>query len=277
MNSEKRIEELFREASALGDEDAVKKLIEAGVDINSQHSINGWTSLHWAAKRGHTSIIRLLLSHGADPSLTSKYGESSLDVAKNEEIHDILSGNSECPSEYQAKSPLPITPNYLSNPALAPKIDKKDVKSSEIIYSNNFVENESKRKYEEEIVLKVRIAESLDPDFIEIEVPLKDLTYDNVYRICCEELDVLPKNVLKLRKLPNTIIRKDKDVLRFQNFQELELVLKLSNEITKHQTVKAPLNDTVSIESSKCINNNSASNSPLIKKSNYCKNGTILY
>lgn len=278
MNSEKRNEELLREASALGDEDAIRKLIESGVDVNSQHSINGWTGLHWAAKRGHASIVRMLLSHGADPSLTSAYGESSLAVAKNEDIHNILSGNSESQSEYQAKSPLPITPNYLSNPTLAPKIDKKDIRSSEIVYSNNFVENESKRKYEEEIVLKVRIAESFDPDFIEIEVPLKDLTYENVYKICCEELNVSPKNVLKLRKLPNTIIRKDKDVLRFQNFQELELVLKLSNGIPKQQIITVPLSDTVSLESNKCIiNNNSASDSPLIKKSNYCKNGTILY
>ncbi|GIX85711.1 ankyrin repeat domain-containing protein 40 [Caerostris extrusa] len=53
---------------------------------------------------------------------------------------------------------------------------------------------------EEKIVLKARIAESLDPDFIEIEVPLKDLTYENVCRICCEELEVSPKHVLKLRK-----------------------------------------------------------------------------
>ncbi|GFR12409.1 ankyrin repeat domain-containing protein 40 [Trichonephila clavata] len=276
MNSEKRNEELLREASALGDEDAIRKLIECGVDVNSQHSMNGWTGLHWAAKRGHASIVRLLLSHGADPSLTSVYGESSFTVAKNEDIHNILSGNSDSPSEYQAKSPLPITPNYISNPALAPKIDK-EIRSSDIVHSNSFVENESKRKYEEEIVLKVRIAESLDPDFIEIEVPLKDLTYENVYKICCEELDVSPKNVLKLRKLPNTIIRKDKDVLRFQNFQELELVLKLSNGTLKQQTIKVPVSDTVSLESNKCINNNSAANLPLAKKSNYCKNGTILY
>ncbi|GFT87915.1 ankyrin repeat domain-containing protein 40 [Trichonephila clavipes] len=148
MNSEKRNEELLREASALGDEDAIRKLIECGVDVNSQHSMNGWTGLHWAAKRGHASIVRLLLSHGADPSLTSVYGESSFAVAKNEDIHNILSGNSECPFEYQAKSPLPITPNYISNPALAPKIDK-EIRSSDIVHSNSLVENESKRKYEE--------------------------------------------------------------------------------------------------------------------------------
>ncbi|GIX85709.1 ankyrin repeat domain-containing protein 40 [Caerostris extrusa] len=125
MNSERRNEELLREACALGDEDGIRKLLEAGIDVNSQHSINGWTGLHWAAKRGHSSIVRLLLSHGADPSLISVYGESTFAVAKNEEIHNILSGSTEYSSEYQVKSPLPITPNYLANPALAPKIEKK--------------------------------------------------------------------------------------------------------------------------------------------------------
>ncbi|CAL1283410.1 unnamed protein product [Larinioides sclopetarius] len=134
----------------------------------------------------------------------------------------------------------------------------------------------------DEIVLKVRVAESLDPDFIEIEVPFKDLTYENVCRICCEELEVLPKNVLKLRKLPNTIVRKDKDVLRFQNFQELELVLK-PNESTRQQTLKTHFSDTMFSESNKYTNNNNSidynsdTSSPLVKKSNYCKNGTILY
>lgn len=42
MNSEKRNEDFLREASALGDEEGVRKLLEAGVDVNSQHSINGW-------------------------------------------------------------------------------------------------------------------------------------------------------------------------------------------------------------------------------------------
>lgn len=42
MNSDKRNEELLREASALGDEEGVRALIVSGVDINSQHSVNGW-------------------------------------------------------------------------------------------------------------------------------------------------------------------------------------------------------------------------------------------
>ena len=35
-----------------------------GVNTNSQHDINGWTALHWAAKRNHLNIVNLLCNHG---------------------------------------------------------------------------------------------------------------------------------------------------------------------------------------------------------------------
>lgn len=46
-----------------------------------------------------------------------------------------------------------------------------------------------------ELVLKIRTSEPPDQDFIEIEVPLKQLSYENVFKTCCEELLVLPQNV----------------------------------------------------------------------------------
>ncbi|KAG8191151.1 hypothetical protein JTE90_016664 [Oedothorax gibbosus] len=241
MNSDKQNEELLREASAFGDEEGVRKLLDSGVDINCQHSVNGWTALHWAAKRGHTQLVHFLVSKNADTSLTSVYGETALSLASSDEICKVLSGNwiiIECivilgnanyKSEIKEKCVLPITPNYFSNPVLAPKIVENGVKCSEDRHSNSVGENDSKRKLEEEMVLKVRIADSCDQDFIEVEVPQSEMTYENVFQVCCDELNVKSHNVLKLRKLPNTIVRKDKDVLRFQNFQELELVLKDSN------------------------------------------------
>ncbi len=35
-------EEKLREASCLGDIVAVKQLVQAGVDVNSQNTVNGW-------------------------------------------------------------------------------------------------------------------------------------------------------------------------------------------------------------------------------------------
>ena len=46
-----------------------------GVNTNSQHDINGWTALHWAAKRNHLNIVNLLCNHGAYKNVTTNKGE----------------------------------------------------------------------------------------------------------------------------------------------------------------------------------------------------------
>ncbi|XP_010191423.1 PREDICTED: ankyrin repeat domain-containing protein 40, partial [Mesitornis unicolor] len=77
----------------------------------------------------------------------------------------------------------------------------------------------------QELVLKVRVQNLRDNDFIEIELDRQELTYRDLLRVSCCELGVNPEQVEKIRKLPNTLVRKDKDVARLQDFQELELVL----------------------------------------------------
>ena len=73
------------------------------------------------------------------------------------------------------------------------------------------------------ILVKCRIANSIDEDFVEVEVP--SLTYEALLQSCCDELEVESSAVVKVRKLPNTLVRKDKDVMRLNTLQELELVL----------------------------------------------------
>ncbi|RLV99311.1 hypothetical protein DV515_00009895 [Chloebia gouldiae] len=81
----------------------------------------------------------------------------------------------------------------------------------------------------QELVLKVRVQNLRDNDFIEIELDRQELTYQDLLRVSCCELGVNPEQVEKIRKLPNTLLRKDKDVARLQDFQELELVLMRSD------------------------------------------------
>lgn len=76
------------------------------------------------------------------------------------------------------------------------------------------------------MVLLVRIAGSTDPDFIEIEVPRWKLTYSSLLHICCQELEVKEAQVERIRKLPQTRLRKDSDVKRLTEMQALEIVLK---------------------------------------------------
>lgn len=79
--------------------------------------------------------------------------------------------------------------------------------------------------YSTEVVLKIRVANTSDPDFIEIDLPRAALTYQNLIKVCSEELGINATQIVKLRKLPNTKLRRDRDVQRLENFQEIEVVL----------------------------------------------------
>ncbi|XP_059733864.1 putative ANKRD40 C-terminal-like protein [Bos taurus] len=87
-----------------------------------------------------------------------------------------------------------------------------------------------------ELVLKVRIQSHKENDFIEVELDRQELSYQNLLQVSCYELGINPEQVKKIRKLPNTLLRKDKDILRLQDFQEVELILMKngSSELTEY-------------------------------------------
>ena len=62
-------------------------------------------------------------------------------------------------------------------------------------------------------------------DFIEVELDRNNLTFSALVSLLTRELNIDRKSIYKIRKLPNTILRKDKDVKRLCDFQELEVVL----------------------------------------------------
>lgn len=72
--------------------------------------------------------------------------------------------------------------------------------------------------------MKIRVSDSGEVDFYEIELPA--ITYDSLLKACAEELEVGLSQIAKIRKLPNILIRKDRDVQRLKEGQELEVVLK---------------------------------------------------
>jgi len=49
--------------------------------INEADAEFGATALHWAALRGHAEVVRVLISYGADLTVTNKEGETPLRVA----------------------------------------------------------------------------------------------------------------------------------------------------------------------------------------------------
>lgn len=244
MESQKVLEEKLLEVCSLGDHDHAVMLVQQnGARVNSQHAINGWSPLHWAAKRGHTSIVSFLLASGADKTIKNDKGQVPLDIATNRPIRELLGGdpNIEAPPDN-----LPIQPNYLQHPVFpysSPLSEKprktesapQSVPSLSLMTlnshqrSNGVVQSSPESAHrpqpDQELVIKARVANITETDFIEVELSWDKLSFYNLMDTLTKELQVEPSLVQKIRKLPDTIVRKDKDVQRLQPFQELELVL----------------------------------------------------
>eukprot|EP00123_Amoebidium_parasiticum_P005683 comp16825_c0_seq1/m.15252 comp16825_c0_seq1/g.15252 ORF comp16825_c0_seq1/g.15252 comp16825_c0_seq1/m.15252 type:complete len:279 (-) comp16825_c0_seq1:147-983(-) len=111
-------EETLREAACSGDEKTVLELLKAGVDINSQHSINGWTALHWAAHRGHSHLVGVLLSNGADPTKAESKGRTPVELAKDDATKTIFRsfGQEASTPTPQPDSEPTFKPSYMSFP-----------------------------------------------------------------------------------------------------------------------------------------------------------------
>ncbi len=68
------------QAAVSGDVDAVRRLIDLGMPINSA-DVQGCTALLRAAGGGHRAVVELLLSRGADPKLAARTGATALSAA----------------------------------------------------------------------------------------------------------------------------------------------------------------------------------------------------
>ncbi|XP_032230975.2 ankyrin repeat domain-containing protein 40 [Nematostella vectensis] len=247
-------EEKLREFCCDGDVEKARFLLQQGVDVNSSNKINGWTPLHWASKRNHTGIVKLLLANGAKLDSTTKRGETAAQLTKDPSIQQLLSVENTI--EPVEDSKLPIVPNYIKFPKFIYGRDAKDwgqvdtvnvakgggdggtpqtLPPKTAISKDNVKEqlcrccqHQKNIAHLEELVLKVRKRNNNgiigEKDFIEVELDFGDLSFENLVDVCCRELSVDPHSVTKIRKLPDTIIRKDKDVKRLKQYQELEIV-----------------------------------------------------
>ncbi|KAJ8946303.1 hypothetical protein NQ318_004192 [Aromia moschata] len=213
------LEEKLREAACLGDIEAVTALLSENIDVNAQNSVNGWTALHWACKRGNEEVAKLLVSHGADKSIKTFKGETPIDLCGYPNTLEQL-------GVQQDELGLKFIPNYIKNPPLNGQVDVGPRIRPKHADFSNMPTTSLPAAQNDDLVLKIKVHGSCDPDFIEIEIPRWKLTYNNLLKICCEELEVLECQVERIRKLPNTRLRKDSDVKRLKEFQALELVLK---------------------------------------------------
>uniref|UniRef100_A0A158Q790 ANK_REP_REGION domain-containing protein n=1 Tax=Elaeophora elaphi TaxID=1147741 RepID=A0A158Q790_9BILA len=81
----------FLEVCSFGDLEKATTMLKNGeVDRSFQHHSNGWTALHWAARRNHQEIVELLLQAGFDPKSPAKDGRTPLDLVTSKVVKEIL-------------------------------------------------------------------------------------------------------------------------------------------------------------------------------------------
>jgi len=349
--------EALREACAIGDVDSVASILRRGaVDVNGRHALNGWTALHWASKRGHGTIVDLLLKHNADPSVVNFKEELPAAVSASKDIARRLGAPTPVEKDEAANAAndeKTFVPNYIKHPPFpyagkekSPTFGTENNNNNNVSsitnHSSNYANNNVNvheqtvrdaphvdnhhhssnrpKNYEQQqqqqhlshlqynqqqhlpphlhhhtcqayapypgfhpriFVLKVRVADQIDSDFIEVEFPRLEcdvdvvddvdvgsgggggdvvitsapddeaspgttrvkgdgatnstgttssstelLTFESFVGILCDELRIpTPNLILKIRKLPDTIVRKVRDVHRLRDFQEIEVVL----------------------------------------------------
>ena len=91
----------LHKAAREGDADRVRKLLDAGADVNGRNSskavklLSGgtplqWTSLHYAAYYGHLEIAEILISRGADLDADDPYYSTPLYLAVEEGHPEVV-------------------------------------------------------------------------------------------------------------------------------------------------------------------------------------------
>ena len=68
----------------------VKLLLERGANVNAKLTLNGGTSLMFAAEKGQTEVVKLLLEKGVDINAKSIDGRTALAAAKMKGHTDIV-------------------------------------------------------------------------------------------------------------------------------------------------------------------------------------------
>lgn len=71
----------FNRSAQIGNEEAIKLFLTAGMNPNSQDSADGRTALMFATWFNHITIVQSLLKNGAQINLKDKNGFSALTFA----------------------------------------------------------------------------------------------------------------------------------------------------------------------------------------------------
>lgn len=87
-----------------------------GCEMNKPDKEGSYTPLHLAVIGGNTRIVRRLLQRGADRNLIDKNFKKPIDIAKENDLHNIhslLTEKSKCCEIYEIKTNLKSNKNKL--------------------------------------------------------------------------------------------------------------------------------------------------------------------
>ena len=181
------------------------------------------------------SFSKVLLSNGANPDITNKDGKYPVDVATDDKIKSLFgkSNDVKVDSDDQVTEGRKFVPNYLEYPPVGYKVNLNQIKPTKTPDLVTKSENETAAPAKENMIdlgtkvkiLKIRIADSNDKDFIEIDLPNTKFTFEDLTTVMCEELNIPKDSVERVRKLPNTKLRRDVEVVRLKDYEEIEIVL----------------------------------------------------
>ncbi len=68
-------------AAERGHTETVRILLDRGAKVNAKTSSGKQTALMKAAENGHTRIVKMLLDKGADPKVVDRYGHTAITFA----------------------------------------------------------------------------------------------------------------------------------------------------------------------------------------------------
>lgn len=156
--------------------------------------------------------------------------ERAVDLATDQEV--LSHFNSKSSESSEMKSTLPIVPNYLRHPALGHRVevtangtsphDGSAAKQRRLLSEWEPPSQQTNQGY---TILKLRIAKD-DPDFIETELEHSNQSMEGLLQVIEKEFKIGADDISRIRKLPNTRLRRDIEVKRLENYQELEVVKK---------------------------------------------------
>uniref|UniRef100_UPI0037E92552 NAD-capped RNA hydrolase NUDT12 n=1 Tax=Semicossyphus pulcher TaxID=241346 RepID=UPI0037E92552 len=121
LSAKEEMVENFLDAAARGDLTQVSTLLSNVPSLINQKGYSGWTALMLAARNGHYSVVKTLLSHGCDKFSVNSSSQTAYDISKfwgHRNISDLLSRTDEGCQRVLPGSDLHQQENFFSREPL---------------------------------------------------------------------------------------------------------------------------------------------------------------